>query len=63
MDDDLECNFCEAWCCDTDDELIAFCDICNAVVCFDCQAICLAPLNSLMQVCSKCETEQTFETH
>ena len=38
-DDELECHFCGAWCMDTDDELVAWCDICDAVICFDCQAV------------------------
>lgn len=58
-DNELDCHFCEAWCCDSENELgFVYCDVCDNVLCVDCQLTCSrVDEPSSFIVCSECFDE------
>lgn len=54
---EYECYFCGAWCCDTEDELIGHCEVCDCILCVDCSDICVSQDKHFL-VCIDCEPDK-----
>jgi hypothetical protein len=54
LSDEHECYFCGGWCCDTDTELIVWCDVCDKTICFDCQTVVVPEGGSCDVTCIEC---------